>query len=117
MIQRCTNPRDKSYHNYGGRGITVCPEWMDFTKFFLHVGERPTGTSIERIENSKGYEPGNVKWATRSEQNNNTRRTRKLTHEGCTLSMKQWADKSGVSYSTLKRRLNRGWLIEKAIIP
>lgn len=79
MIQRCHNPKASSYHNYGGRGIKVCQEWKDsFLKFFNHIGSRPTPThSIDRINNDGNYEPGNVRWATRHEQNLNTRRTKR----------------------------------------
>lgn len=117
MIQRCTNSKIKGFKNYGGRGINVFDEWLNFESFLKHIGPRPKGTSLERINNELGYQPGNVKWATRSEQNNNTRRSRKLTYDGLTLNMMQWAKKSGVEYCTLKRRIYRGWPIEKAIIP
>lgn len=77
MIQRCHNPKTTGYHNYGGRGISVCPEWRgSFLKFFNSVGARPSNKhSIDRINNDGNYEPGNVRWATRREQNLNTRRT------------------------------------------
>src|SRR5690606_10320984 len=73
MIQRCHNPKNKDYKNYGGRGIEVCELWRDsFEAFLLMVGKRPTAQhTIERIDTNKGYEPGNVKWATRFEQNQN----------------------------------------------
>ncbi len=73
MIQRCCNPRCPSFENYGARGIGVCDTWQDFSSFLADMGERPDGTSIDRIDNSRGYEPGNCRWATRTEQNRNTR--------------------------------------------
>lgn len=85
MIQRCTNPKNKAWKNYGGRGITVCDAWRKaFAAFFAYVGCKPSPEhSIERIDNDRGYEPGNVKWATRSEQSLNRRaykHEKKRTH-------------------------------------
>jgi len=77
MVARCTNPNHQKWEFYGGRGITVCPEWMDFSKFLEDMGEKPdTGRrmSIERTDNSKGYYKGNCIWANQSIQMLNTRR-------------------------------------------
>lgn len=74
MKRRCYDNRLSSYPNYGGRGITVCDMWLDdFANFAKDVGQRPEGTSLDRIDNNKGYAPSNVRWATRREQNGNTR--------------------------------------------
>jgi len=84
MIQRCTNPKHPSWANYGGRGITVCERWLKFENFLAGVGKRPReGLSIDRKNNDGHYEPGNVRWATRTEQNNN-RRPRKSSHLSAT---------------------------------
>lgn len=79
MKERCFNPRNKAYKNYGGRGITVCDGWKhDFPAFLAHMGDRPSPTySIDRIDNDGNYEPGNVRWATPSEQANNKRNSRR----------------------------------------
>lgn len=102
---RCFNPRDGSYKDYGGRGITMCEEWRNsFQAFFEHIGPCPEGMSIDRINNDGGYEPGNVRWAPRSIQNRNRTITRYYTHEGQTLTLAEWSEKAGLPYSTLIRR-------------
>lgn len=72
MIQRCTNPKRPAYARYGGRGITVCDRWLKFENFLADMGERPDGKTLDRFPNNKGnYEPGNCRWATVTEQNQN----------------------------------------------
>lgn len=74
MKQRCHNPKNKDYRHYGGRGIVVCQRWREsFPAFLADMGPRPTGYTLERRENSKGYEPGNCYWATWKEQVKNKR--------------------------------------------
>lgn len=77
-IDRCENPKNKSFHDYGGRGIRMCPEWRhSFPAFLAEVGRRPGPEySIDRIDNERGYEPGNVRWATKSQQMKNRRWSR-----------------------------------------
>lgn len=89
MIQRCTNKNAPGYKNYGGRGISICQEWINsFLQFYHSVGPRPSPNhSLDRVNNDGNYEPGNVRWATRKEQNRNTRRTL-LGHE-CPI-CKEW---------------------------
>jgi hypothetical protein len=79
MIQRCTNPNQPHYERYGGRGVTVCWQWRNFEGFYADMGDPPEGRSIDRIDNMKGYEPGNCRWATGSEQNANQRPKRPYT--------------------------------------
>jgi len=73
MNQRCGNPNNTSYKNYGGRGIKVCKRWLKFENFYKDVGDPPKGKSLDRINNNEGYFPNNWRWATRKQQNNNKR--------------------------------------------
>jgi hypothetical protein len=78
MLQRCLNPNSDNYRWYGGRGITICLEWIDsFDAFLADMGERPTGMTLDRINPDGNYEPGNVRWATPKEQARNRRRARR----------------------------------------
>lgn len=78
MCQRCTNPNNGGFKNYGGRGIKIYDQWRDFTNFLADVGERPSRElTLDRIDNDGHYEPGNVRWATRKEQSQNQRARRK----------------------------------------
>ena len=110
MKARCNNPKNPRYADYGGRGIRVCAEWeRSFPDFLRHVGLRPSqGHSLERSDNSKGYEPGNVVWATRAEQQNNRRETVLVEFRGETLPLAEAARRSGIPYQTVVARIRRG---------
>ena len=78
MLQRCENPKNKRYKNYGARGIEVCARWHFFGNFYADMGDRPEGLTLERKNNDRNYEPGNCKWATLKEQANNRRLQRPI---------------------------------------
>lgn len=114
--QRCKNPRNKSYANYGGRGITLCERWETLENFIADVGDRPKGMTLERIDNNKGYEPGNCRWASRQEQAENQRRTVVLTFNGETRTVTQWSKITGISSRTIRKRLsNLGYTVEQTL--
>lgn len=116
MHARCFDRRAQCYRRYGGRGIRVCSKWMLFAGFVDDMGIRPSrGHTIERINNNGHYQLSNCKWATRSEQANNTSANRRLTYRGETRTMKQWAVASKVGYFTLADRLAHGWSVAKAL--
>lgn len=115
MRDRCRNPNNGSYHNYGGRGIRVCDRWDSFSNFVADMGVRPKGFDIDRIDNDGDYSPENCRWVKRSDNLRNTRITRKLTHQGKTQPLRVWAEEYGLSYSTLKNRIDRGWDAETAL--
>ncbi len=108
MINRCTNPNDAGYKNYGGRGITVHPDWLKFENFWRDMGDAPAGMSIERKKNDEGYNPGNCKWATWKEQCNNRRSSRLITHAGSTKTLSTWAGLLGVESWRLNYQLRKG---------
>ena len=115
MKTRCTNPNTPSYKNYGERGITICYRWLNFENFYVDMGDRPEGKTLERIDNSKGYCKENCKWATTKEQNRNTRQVKLLTYQGETLCMKEWSEKLSIPYPTLQDRIRRGWDVERTL--
>jgi hypothetical protein len=118
MKQRCLNPRSRQYPNYGGRGITICSSWLaSFEHFIADMGPKPEGLSLDRIDNDRGYEPENCRWASRWEQNANQRRTLLLTLNGETLPLENWAHKIGLNPKTVWARVSRGWPIEAALYP
>lgn len=108
LIQRCENPKHPEFHNYGGRGISVCKQWREsFEQFLAHIGNKPSPKhTIDRIDNDGNYEPGNVRWATRLEQAQNMRTTKIVTHQGISLSLSAWARRLNISCSAMQKRLN-----------
>jgi hypothetical protein len=115
MRQRCDNPKAAHYADYGGRGIAVCERWLKFDNFLADMGPRPEGMTLERKENNGNYEPGNCRWASRSEQMRNRRNSRFVTYQGKTQTLKDWANEYGLTGSTLWLRWKRGWDFKRAL--
>jgi len=113
---RCNNPTNPGYPNYGGRGITFTSEWDSFERFLSDMGPRPSARhSLDRIDVNGPYAPGNCRWATPEEQANNKRNSALITFNGKTLSVRQWSRELGISSATLEWRLQNGWSAEKAL--
>jgi hypothetical protein len=106
MRNRCQNPKSQRWARYGAKGITVCERWNEsFWDFVADMGPRPPKHSIDRIDNAKGYEPGNCRWATHREQQLNRPDNRLVTWEGETLPVSIWADRFGVTFHQMWGRL------------
>lgn len=119
MIQRCTNAKHPSYHNYGGRGITVCQRWREsFENFLTDMGARPSSShSLERQNNELGYSPTNCVWATPKEQSDNRRCNVTFEHEGRVQTLTDLARSAGIPVATLHLRLKEGVSLEAALKP
>ena len=108
MLDRCRNHRHPKWRRYGGRGISVCPQWLSFEGFIKDMGARPPGTTIDRIDNDGNYEPGNCRWATAKQQSQNTRSNVVLEHNGMALCLSEWERSLGLYRGCLSRRLGLG---------
>lgn len=113
--ERCINPKNRYYHCYGGRGITVCQRWRKFTNFLIDMGKVPPGYQIDRIDNNKGYCKSNCRWATKKEQARNRRDNHLETHNGKTQCLIEWAEEFGIASHVLRWRLKHGWSTGKAL--
>lgn len=115
MVARCVDSSNHAWKDYGGRGIQVCERWLVFENFYEDMGERPPRMTIDRIDANGNYEPGNCRWATRTEQNRNKRNNVRLAYQGRTELLVDWAKELGVSHQVLEGRLRRGWTIEETL--
>lgn len=119
---RCLNCNSSAFHNYGGRGITICDEWKnDFQAFYDYVSQLPhfgeKGYTLDRINNDRNYEPGNVKWSTEKEQANNRRTNVLITFNNETHTLQQWSEITGINKNVLSDRMNKlHWSVEKALM-
>jgi hypothetical protein len=117
MKNRCCREDDPHYSGYGGRGISICADWLDSKKFFdwaLRYGY-DDALSIERIDNNGNYEPSNCRWATVFEQANNRRTNKRYAYSGRTLTLAEWSSETGILRHNLTNRIKRGWSIERAL--
>lgn len=122
MVQRCTNPSNPRFCDWGGRGITVCDEWKgSFSSFYAAMGDRPPGTSLDRIDNNGPYSPDNCRWSSALQQRLNSRprgpnkASDCISHDGLCMTTLQWARHLGIGHSTLRGRLKYNWPIEQAL--
>jgi hypothetical protein len=114
MHDRCSNPNNKRWERYGGRGIKVCERWGDFENFFADMGEHPAGMAIDRKDNDRGYEPDNCAWATPVEQAYNRSTTLQIEWRGRMLTTLDLAQETGIPAINIRERLNSGWSVERA---
>ena len=120
MIGRCSNPNNKDFASYGGRGISVCDEWLgkdgfqNFYKWAMENGYDDT-LSIDRISNDGNYEPGNCRWVDDTGQANNRRTNRILTIGGKAQTLAEWCRQCGIGYYKARDRMERGWTAEEAL--
>jgi len=114
---RCINPKYVQAKDYSERGVTMHPEWVSSYEAFLqHVGNAPSDAhTIDRLDNEKGYEPGNVAWVTMSENCNNKRNNVRITYKGETKTATQWARELGIKPSIILDRVRRGWTAEDTL--
>ena len=118
MIQRCHNPNNPAYPQYGGRHIVVCDRWrLSFIAFLSDMGDRPTPThTLERRDNNGPYEPENCCWATKKQQARNRTYNRKLTFGGETKTVAEWSESIGIKSWIIRQRIDRyGWSVERTL--
>ncbi len=118
MIQRCVNPRCRSFRLYGARGIQVCPAWrLSFQAFLADMGRRPgPNYSLDRRDSDGNYEPRNCRWATREQQGRNKRNNHVLEVGDLGGTLSEWAERTGVGKTTIRERLRRGWSASRAVM-
>lgn len=116
MRRRCSDPDRRAFKNYGGRGITVCNQWKDYQAFIADMGPCPKGLSLDRINNERGYEPGNCRWATRAEQSRNHRRNVFVDINGERLILADACARYGQPWGRVRDRMKvLGWTAERAL--
>lgn len=117
MKTRCTNQNNEAFADYGGRGITLCDEWMEFSGFFDDMGECPKGMTLDRINNDLGYSKNNCHWATMKQQSCNRRSNINVEIDGVTKTLKEWAQFYDVKYANVYWRYTHGKPISEWFAP
>lgn len=115
MIDRCFLKKHKSFNYYGGKGISVSEDWKTFENFLRDMGERPNGKTLDRINNSLGYEKGNCRWSTPREQANNRSSSHFFEFGGKRMTISQWSSNVGIPSSVICARLRKKWPIKKVL--
>lgn len=116
ILKRCLDEQSEDWPRYGGVGITVCEQWMSFENFLADMGDRPSKKhTVDRIDGTKGYEPGNCRWATRRQQSDNRTVTVWVEHDGQKRSIREWSELTGLNYATIKSRIASGWDVGRAL--
>ena len=115
MIRRCYDINNPSYKYYGGRSIRVCKRWLKFENFLKDMGEKPKGTSIDRIDNKSNYKPDNCRWATIIEQANNKTTNLYFQWENKKQSVKMWCRELNINSDKVYKRIENGWSIKEAL--
>lgn len=117
MVARCHDQNDPAFARYGGRGITVCDRWrQSFQAFVGDMGPGAAkGLELDRKDNDGPYSPENCRWATHTENQQNTRKSRHITAFGETLTLREWSRRTGIHHSVIARRLGRGLPAEEAL--
>lgn len=118
MKSRCYNKNHIHYADYGGRGISICDRWLGtngFENFYHDMYPKPYKATLDRIDNNGDYCPENCRWSTKTEQANNRRNNVRITYNGESMTIPQWARKIGISVHTLKTRIRRGMPLERAL--
>lgn len=116
MHRRCSDAKRDNFEHYGAKGVSVCERWSSFWAFVEDMGPKPFGHTLDRIDNSIGYEPCNCRWASITQQNNNKSNVRWITYNGRTQTLSQWANELGLTIAALHYRLAIAKMpIEKAI--
>jgi hypothetical protein len=117
MRLRCTNPNNAAWPSYGGRGITVCDRWLDDPAAFVEdMGTKPSPLhELDRIDNDSGYAPENCRWVLRKINDRNRRSNRRVAHAGETLTVAEWAERTGIESTTITYRIKAGWTNERIL--
>lgn len=116
MLDRCRNPNNPGYANYGGRGIVVCDRWRNYRAFATDVGPRPQGGMLDRRDNDGPYSPENCRWATRQEQNSNRRNCIYVDCDGERVTLKEYCRRKRLPYRPIVKRIqDRNWPVARAL--